>query len=148
MLRLVLAVLFRAGSIEVTYQGSRFRNYQDPLSRVPFTNTVAFRTSLFSPRDTLNLKTLTLAVQQLEELTGEEIDVEEGAIASAFKKLASEELEKLYPLKATAEAYQLPLRPRRCQRCTFGSGIGDTRPWLHHSFLSASSSKTRDLMSQ
>jgi len=74
MLRLVLAVLFRAGSIEVTYQGNRFRNYQDPLSRVPFTNTLAFRTSLFSPRDTLNLKTLTLAVQQLEELTGEEID--------------------------------------------------------------------------
>jgi hypothetical protein len=109
MLRLVLAVLFRAGSIEVTYQGNRFRNYQDPLTRVPFTNTVAFRTSLFSPRDTLNLKTLTLAVQQLEELTGEEIDVEEGAIASAFKTLASEELEKLYPLKATAEAYQLPV---------------------------------------
>jgi hypothetical protein len=27
MLRLVLAVLFRVGSIEVTYQGSRFRNY-------------------------------------------------------------------------------------------------------------------------
>jgi hypothetical protein len=109
MLRLVLAVLFRAGSIEVTYHRNRFRNYQDPLSRVPFTNTVAFRTSLFSPRDTLNLKTLTLAVQQLEELTGEEIDVEEGAIASAFKKLVSEDLEKLYPLKATAEAYQLPV---------------------------------------
>jgi hypothetical protein len=40
---------------------------------------------------------------------GEEIDVEEGAIASAFKKLASEELEKLYPLKAMADAYQLPV---------------------------------------
>jgi hypothetical protein len=48
-------------------------------------------------------------VQQLEELTGEEIDVEEGAIASAFKKLASEELEQLYPLKATADAYHLPV---------------------------------------
>jgi hypothetical protein len=81
------------------------------LSRVPFINNVAFRTSLFSPRDTLGLKTLTLAVQQLEELTGEEVDVEEGAIAVAFKKLAAEELEKLYPLKATAEAYQLPVLP-------------------------------------
>ena len=108
MLRLILALLFRAGSIEVTYQGNRFRNYQDPLSRVPFINNVAFRTSLFSPRDTLGLKTLTLAVQQLEDLTGEEVDVEEGAIAAAFKKLAAEELEKLYPLKAAAEAYQLP----------------------------------------
>jgi hypothetical protein len=111
MLRLILALLFRAGSIEVTYQGNRFRNYQDPLSRVPFINNVAFRTSLFSPRDTLGLKTLTLAVQQLEDLTGEEVDVEEGAIATAFKKLAAEELEKLYPLKAAAEAYQLPVLP-------------------------------------
>src|SRR5262249_36238328 len=67
--------------------------------------------SVFSPRDTLGLKTLTLAVQQLEDLTGEEVDVEEGAIAAAFKKLAAEELEKLYPLKAAAEAYQLPVLP-------------------------------------
>lgn len=59
----------------------------------------------------MGLKTLTQAVQQLEDLTGEEVDVEEGAIAAAFKKLAAEELEKLYPLKATAEANGLPILP-------------------------------------
>jgi hypothetical protein len=59
----------------------------------------------------VGLKTLTQAVQQLENLIGEEVDVEEGAIATAFKKLAAEELEKLYPLKATAEAHQLPVLP-------------------------------------
>ncbi len=48
-------------------------------------------------------------MQQLEDLTGEEVDVEEGAIATAFKKVAAEELEKLYPLKATAEAHHLPV---------------------------------------
>jgi hypothetical protein len=32
MLRLILATLFRAGEIEVTYQGNRFHNYQDPAS--------------------------------------------------------------------------------------------------------------------
>jgi hypothetical protein len=109
MLRLVLAVLFRAGEIEVTYQGNRFHNYQDPLARTPFTSNPAFRNSLFSPRQSLGLKTLTQAVQQLEDITGEEVDVEEGAIATAFKKVASEELEKLYPLKALAEAHQLPI---------------------------------------
>ena len=109
MLRLVLAVLFRAGEIEVTYQGNRFHNYQDPLARAPFTSNPAFRNSLFSPRQSLGLKTLTQAVQQLEDITGEEVDVEEGAIAAAFKKVASEELEKLYPLKALAEAHQLPI---------------------------------------
>jgi hypothetical protein len=109
MMRLILATLFRAGEIEVTYQGNRYHNYQDPASRTPFTNNPAFRTSLFSPRQSVGLKTLTQAVQQLEELTGEEVDVEEGAIATAFKKLAAEELEKLYPLKATAEAHRLPV---------------------------------------
>jgi hypothetical protein len=109
MLRLILATLFRAGEIEVTYQGNRFHNYQDPASRTPFINNLAFRSSLFSPRRSVGLKTLTQAVQQLEELTGEEVDVEEGAIATAFKKVASEELRKLYPLKATAEAYRLPV---------------------------------------
>ncbi|MCY2962981.1 MAG: BREX system P-loop protein BrxC, partial [Planctomycetota bacterium] len=109
MLRLILATLFRAGEIEVTYQGNRYHNYQDPASRTPLTNNPAFRTSLFSPRETVGLKTLTKAVQRLEDLTGEEVDVEEGAIATAFKKVAAEELEKLYPLKATAEAHRLPV---------------------------------------
>jgi len=109
MLRLILAALFRAGEIEVTYQGNRFHNYQDPASRTPFTNNPAFRSSLFSPRQSVGLKTLTQAVQQLEDLTGEEVDVEEGAISTAFKKIAAEELERLYPLKATAEAHRLPV---------------------------------------
>jgi hypothetical protein len=110
MLRLVLAVLFRAGEIEVTFQGNRFHNYQDPLARSPFTSNPAFRNSLFSTRQSLGLKTLTQAVQQLEDITGEEVDVEEGAIAAAFKKVASEELEKLHPLKALAEAHLLPVQ--------------------------------------
>jgi hypothetical protein len=109
ILRLILATLFRAGEIEVTYQGNRFHNYQDPASRTPFTHNPAFRSSLFSPQESVGLKTLTQAVQQLEDLTGEEVDVEEGAIATAFKKVAAEELEKLYPLKATAEANRLPI---------------------------------------
>ncbi len=111
MLRLILATLFRAGEIEVTYQGNRFHNYQDPASRTPFTNNPAFRSSLFSPRQSIGLRTLTQAVQQLEDLTGEEVDVEEGAIAAAFKKIAAEELGKLYPLKALAEAHRLPILP-------------------------------------
>lgn len=111
MLRLILATLFRAGEIEVTHQGNRYHHYQDPASRTPFTSNSAFRSSLFSPRQSMGLKTLTQAVQRLEELTGEEVNVEEGAIATAFKKVVEEELAKLYPLKATAEAHQLPVLP-------------------------------------
>ena len=111
MLRLILATLFRAGTVEATHQGTRYHNYQDPLCRKIFTNTPAFRASLFSTRQTPGLKALTQAVAQLEELTGEEVDVEESAIAAAFKKLAAEEMEKIYPLKALAEAQSLPILP-------------------------------------
>lgn len=109
MLQLILATLFRAGEIEVTQGGNRFHNYQDPASRNAFTKDPAFRSALFSPRQTVGLKVLTQAVQILEDLTGEEVDVEEGAISTAFKKLANKEQESLLSLRALAEAHQLPV---------------------------------------
>jgi len=109
MLRLVLAVLLRAGAIEVTYQGRRYRNHQDPQCRVPFTNNTAFRTASFAPRESIGFRTLTMAVQHYEELTGEEVDVEEGAIAAAFKKVAEEELKHLLPVRAVVQANRLPI---------------------------------------
>jgi len=108
IVRLVLAVLLRAGSIEVTYQGRRFRNYQDPQSRAPFITIPAFKSASFAPRESIGLKTLTTAVQSLEQLTGEEVEIEEGAIASSFKKLADEEMKLLLPLAATVQANRLP----------------------------------------
>ena len=109
MLRVVLAVLLRAGTIEMVYQGRRFRNQQDPQCRVPFTNKPAFRAASFAPRESIDLKTLTTAVQHFEELSGEEVDVEEGAIAAAFKKLAEEELKILLPVEAVVKANRLPV---------------------------------------
>ena len=52
VLKLVLAVLLRAGSIEVTHQGRRFRDHTDPQCRTPLTNNVAFRNASFAPRET------------------------------------------------------------------------------------------------
>jgi len=123
MLRLLLATLFRAGEIEVTQGGNRFHNYQDPASRNAFTNNTAFRSALFSPRQTVGLKVLTQAVQILEDLIGEDVDVEEGAIAAAFKKLASKEQESLLQLKATADAHQLPVREMLQEFAETVSGI-------------------------
>jgi hypothetical protein len=109
MVLLVLAVLLRAGAIEVTYQGRRFRNHQDPQARVPFGKSKqAFRSSSFAPRQAIELRTLTEAVRRFEELTGQEVDVEETAIATAFKKLAADELAALVPLQARLDANRLP----------------------------------------
>ncbi|MGH7493131.1 MAG: BREX system P-loop protein BrxC [bacterium] len=110
VLRVVLAVLLRAGVIEVTHQGRRYRNHQDPQCRVPFTNIPAFRAASFAPREAIDLKTLTTAVRHFEELTGEEVDVEESAIAAAFQKLADAELRALLPVAAVARAHVLPVQ--------------------------------------
>src|SRR2546430_5390428 len=93
VVQLVLAVLFRANSIEVTHQGRRYRNYQDPQARAPFANNVAFRSASFAPRESIDLKTLTSAVKNLEDMLGREVDVEESAIAEEFQKLARTEKE-------------------------------------------------------
>lgn len=109
ILRLVLAVLLRAGTIEVTYQGRRFRNHIDAQCRVPFVNNTAFKAASFAPHESIALKTLITAVQAYEELTGEEVDVEEGAIAVALKKFAEAELKLVLPAIATSRANQLPI---------------------------------------
>jgi hypothetical protein len=109
VLRVVLAVLLRAGAVEVTYQGRRFRSHQDPQCRVPFTSIPAFRSASFAPRETVDLRTLTSAVEHFESLTGSEVDVEEAAIAAAVKKFADDELKLLLPLEAKVQANNLPV---------------------------------------
>ncbi len=108
VLRIVLAVLLRGGAIEVTHQGRKHRNHNDPACRVPFTLKNAFRAASFTPRESLGLKILTAAARNYEEITGSEVDIEESAIAQAFQKLAAEDRERLLPVVANMKAYDLP----------------------------------------
>lgn len=108
VLRIVLAILLRGGAIEVTHQGRKHRNHNDPACRVPFTAKNAFRAASFTPRESLGLKTLTQAARNYEEITGSEVDIEESAIAQAFQKLAAEDRERLLPVAANMKAYDLP----------------------------------------
>lgn len=108
ILHLVLAVLFKAGAIEVTHQGKKYKNPSDPISRQPFSNNNAFRAATFVPRETMNLKILTEAAKHFEDITGNEVDIEEASIAEAFQKLALEDKELVLPLEAKMLAYKLP----------------------------------------
>ena len=109
MLRLVLAVLFRAGAIEVSHGGEKFTSYQDPRCRVPFTNNTTFKSALFTPVKPIDLKTLTRAVESYETLTGETVDVDKNAIADALKRFAAEEIKQVVPIEADAKANRLPV---------------------------------------
>jgi hypothetical protein len=109
MLWLVLGTMLRGGAIEVTYQGRRYRNHLDPQVRAPFSGTNAFRSASFAPREPISLKDLVEASKRCEALTGEEVDVEESAIAQAFQRLARNELEALLPMEATVRAHRIPV---------------------------------------
>ena len=109
MLRLILAVLFRAGSIEVNHGGQKFDTYTDPRCRVPFTNNTAFKSALFTPVKPIDLKTLKRAVESYEELTGATVSMDKIAIATALKKVADDESKLLIPVEAVAKANRLPV---------------------------------------
>lgn len=108
MLRLVLATLFRAGAIDVRYDGKLYESYLDAAARAPFTNNTTFRGALFTPAKRIDLATLKKAVLSYEELTGQTVDMEKGAISTALKKLAEEEAKLLVAVQAQAQASRLP----------------------------------------
>ena len=107
-IRLALAVLLRGGSIELTHQGRKYWNYNEPACRVPFTNNNAFNAASFAPREALDLKILAAAANAFEDITGSEVDIEEGAISQAFRQLAAQDRESLLPLVAKLSAERLP----------------------------------------
>lgn len=107
-LMLALAALLRGGALVVTYQGRRYRDHLDPQGHGVFDSAAAFRAAAFAPRGAADLKTLVAAAQRYERLTGQPVDIEETAIAAAFKKLAGEELGRLPGAAAVARANGLP----------------------------------------
>jgi hypothetical protein len=108
MLRLVLAVLFRAGSIEITHAGEKFDAYQEPRSRTPLVNNTAFKSALFTPVKPIDLPTLKRAVESYEELTGDTVDMDKAAIADALKRFAADEIKRVLPAEAQIKAHRLP----------------------------------------
>src|SRR5271157_3522999 len=109
MLRLILAVLFRAGSIEITNGGEKFDSYQDPRSRTPLVNNTAFKSALFTPVKPIDLPTLKRAVESYEDLTGDTVDMDKAAIADALKKSAVAEIKRVLPVEAQVKAHRLPV---------------------------------------
>jgi hypothetical protein len=107
-IRLGLSCLFRGGAVEVTHQGRKYRNYSDPACRQPFVSSPAFRAASFAPRETLDLKILANAARIYEEITGKDVNIEEGDIAQAFQQVVASDREKLLPLNARLVALKVP----------------------------------------
>ncbi len=108
VVKVTLAALVRAGSLEVSYQGRRYRDYREPAIREVFAKVPAFRSAAVAPREALDFPTLSAAARNFEQIYGRELDLEEGAIAQAVIEKAREERETLLPLEARVKALSLP----------------------------------------
>lgn len=108
LIRMVLAVLFRAGKIEVTH-GERFTNYTIPAARNPFINNTTYKSASFAVRfGGWTLKDKKTAADLYEEITGIEVDMDEAKIVQAFSKLADDDYAEVIRLEAKVKNAELP----------------------------------------
>lgn len=111
LLRVVLAGLFRAGKIEIGYQGKRYRDFSEHLGREAITNNNSYKVAVFLPREqTLSFKQIKDACENYEAITGEEVNAEEGDIARAIKKFADEKKDSVVEINAKVRANNLPVQ--------------------------------------
>jgi len=111
VIRLVLSALFRAGVIEISYQGRRYKNYTETGGREAIVNNNAFKIAAFMPREqVISLKVIKEACLNYEAITGKEVDAEESAITHKLKELASQKKEELLSIKAKTEVLNLPCK--------------------------------------
>jgi len=127
-IRLGVAILFRGGAVEVTHQGRKYRNFAEPAARPPFTKNPDFRAASFAPRETLDLKVLAAAARMYEEITGKDVNIEEGAIAEALKAVALADQSKLVPLAARLSALKLPGASAVTEQLDWVNGILELPP--------------------
>ncbi len=108
LVKLVTAVLLRAGRIEVIHQGRRHRDPGDPMVRKPLADTREFRKASFAPREAVGIAMLGRAADALEELSGETAEIEESTIAHDLKELIRGRRGELQELEAIVRAEGLP----------------------------------------
>lgn len=107
---LLAATLLRAGRIEL-YNGKRFTSYADEGAREVFRKATVFRATTFAPRSSgLDIAKQVEVLQTLEQLYGEQVALEEGAIAAAIRKRAPIAADRARGVVQVLEANGLPGR--------------------------------------
>ncbi len=88
LVQAVLALLLRAGHVEVIVQGRRLRRPDDPQVRRVFAGTRDFRAATFRLHQPMDIRDLVRAAKTLRELLGEEVRPEEAAIHEVARRWA------------------------------------------------------------
>jgi len=109
LVMIVVASLFRGAAVEVLTQGAWRKSPSDPGVRDPFSKIPAFRAAAFRPRqDQVRFEDLVGAARAFQELFGEEVEIDENAIAGALRERLATERDSLLPVRAKLEAQGLP----------------------------------------
>ena len=106
-LRYLLAVLFRAGWLEMHAQGGRFTSWKDPGAQDVFESLQKFRQAQFTPRG--GGVDLLAAINTFLELTGDFIDqVDEAIVADKVRKWVTYQASKALKIVNRLEHHELP----------------------------------------
>ena len=103
----VLAVLLRAGLVELLHQSRRLHSATDPYVRRVFSGSRDFRAATFRLRTQIDLRTIVAAAKTLETIRGFEVNPEELAVYEAAREWATETLEDVRLRRERAQAYKL-----------------------------------------
>ncbi len=106
-LRYLLAVLFRAGWLEMHAQGGRFTSWKDPGAQDVFESLQKFRQAQFTPRG--GGVDLLAVINTFLELTGEFIDqVDEAVVADKVRQWVTYQASKALKIVNRLENHELP----------------------------------------
>jgi hypothetical protein len=105
---LLVATLLRSGDIEV-YSGRRYTSYADAAVREVFRKTQVFRSATFAPREgEITFTHRAEVAQALEEMYGEQVSIEEGALAKALRKKLPGDANRAFQAASLLRAERLP----------------------------------------
>ena len=108
LLQLVLAFLFRAGMINVSYKGMIYKDYRNDGSWKVFSGVRNFRQARFIPKKPIERRDRVGAAMVYEKLTGQQVDLQPQDISEALKVFAEGEKNTVLQIKYRAQTNRLP----------------------------------------
>jgi len=109
VVQVLLALLLRAGTIEVLTQGVRVTNPRDPRVEKAFGTLPSFRTTVFAPQREVDLDMRTRVAKRLQQLTGEREPIVAQHLASRLREFYRSYSEILTGVTASLRALGLPV---------------------------------------
>lgn len=105
---LLTATLLRAGVIEV-YHGRRYTSYGDPAVQDIFRKPQSFRAATFAQRESaVTLRHRAAVAEALERLYGDQVPLEEEALAAALRRLLPRDADRAYSVLSVLRARSIP----------------------------------------